>query len=362
MRRLTDNLEGLLSEFWPGWVQRGMLAYPLPKSQKDLGSFVVYLGNVSVHERGKWFRNSRNVGGNVINLFAYGFTHQATHKADSAVIFKRARAFVGLDGAVPETEEERAQRLRNEAKEASRRKAAEEKQAADRARKLETAIGIWDDSIPIAGTHSEAYLLERLGMKPKGGWPDVLRHHPRLPYSSPDGTTKPGTFYPALVCKVTDMHDDLTAVWRIFLHPTKPEKAPVPVAKMGLGTAGGGAIRIGGDAGEIGVAEGVESALGAWLFVDQRYPVWSVMSTSGMTGFEWPVLTDGPIHIFPDGDKEMARADPSSGWKYKQSIPPGRAAAMSLLEKTGGIGILEYEPPPKMDYCDMWRKKLDRIS
>ena len=358
-RRLTDNLEGVIGKFWPSWERRGDTAYPIPGKRGDLGSFVVYLGPVLKYTRGQWFRSSQNIGGYVLNLFAYG--DSGNHRA-TASTFKRAREFVGLDGAVPDTEEERTQRLRNEAKEASRRKAAEEKQAADRARKLETAAGIWDDAVPIAGTHAEAYLIARLGMKPKGGWPDVLRFHPRLPYSSPDGTTKPGTFYPALVCKVTDMLDEFTAVWRIFLHPTKPQKAPVgKAAKMGLGQAGGGAIRLGGIGPIIGVAEGVESALGAFLYSSEKYPVWSAMSTSGMAGLQVPFEIER-VYIFPDGDKPMRRVSGHGSEEYKVAVPAGRQAANDLLKSLGSIGRKKPEPKAGQDYCDMWRDKLERIT
>ncbi len=358
-RRLTDNLEGVIGKFWPSWERRGDTAYPIPGKPGDLGSFVVYLGPVLKYTRGQWFRSSQNIGGDVLNLFAYG--ESGNHRATAAT-FKRAREFVGLDDAKPETEEERIQRLRREAREASRRKAEKAKQARIRAQKLETATGIWEDSIPIDSTHSEAYLMARLGMKPKGGWPDVLRHHPRLPYSSPDGTTKPGAFYPALVCKVTDVTDEFIAVWRIFLHPTKPEKAPVgKYAKLGLGASGGGAIRLGGTESIIGVAEGVESALGAWLYSSQKYPVWSAMSAGGMAGLQVPFETER-VYIFPDGDKPMQKVGGKNSDEFKVAVPVGRQAANDLLKSVGGIGRKKPEPKSGQDYCDMWRDKLERIT
>jgi len=358
-RGLTDNLERVLSQFWPGWIKRGSAAHPVPgKARGDFGSFVVYLGPYLKYTRGQWFRSSQGIGGDILNLFAYG--DNGSHIA-SAETFRRAREFLGMAEERPETDEEHAKRIQRENEAAKKRRDDERRQAAIEAAKLKTAEDVWKECIPITGTHSERYLLERLGIEPKGGWPDVLRHHHGLPYPPLDGEIDRNLVFQTLVCRVSDVSDEFTAIWRIFLHPTKPEKAPVPNAKLGLGPAGGGAVRIGGSGPVIGVAEGVESALGAWLYIGQKYPVWSALSTSGMAGLQTPMEVE-KVNIFPDGDKRFRKARGRSQERYEVAEPAGRVAAKALFESVKPMGIIQPEPKVGQDYCDMWRKKLERIT
>jgi hypothetical protein len=108
--KLNGRLEEMLSQFWSGWIKRGNCAYPEPKDRKDTGSFVVYLGAHGRHSRGKWFRNSKDAGGDELNLFAYGHSGGRTHHAD-ADTFRAARQWLGMTATsydTPERQEERA--------------------------------------------------------------------------------------------------------------------------------------------------------------------------------------------------------------------------------------------------------------
>jgi hypothetical protein len=359
--RLTEQLEAVLDKFWSGWRKRGNSAYPEPNSKTDLGSFVVYLAPVGRYKRGEWFHSSQSRGGGPLNLFAYGQSVGTDHRV-TAETFRGAREFLGLADAIPETEEQRAQRIRRQEKAAEKRK-QDERLAQERAiERMQTASELWNEGVAIKGTHSESYLLERIGVEPKGGWPDVLRHHPGLVYSPPEGGPDKGRVFPVLLCKVTNSQDEIIAVWRIYLHPTKPEKAPVAVAKLGLGPAGGGAVRIGGTGPVIGVAEGLETAIGAWLYVDQRYPVWAALSTSGMKGLEIPFEVDERVYIFPDGDKAMRRVGPKDHKEFVVAEPAGRKAADALFRAIPDLAIKQPEPKRGQDYLNLWRAKLDRIT
>jgi putative DNA primase/helicase len=240
----------------------------------------------------------------------------------------------------PADQAERARRRQKSEARAARR-AAQEKAYMDDTR--EGAAAIWQASTPVNGTLAETYLRARGLALP--GWPDVLRFHPALPYP---GKQKP---YPALVCRVDDMGGELTAIWRIYLREDG-RKADVPNAKLGLGPAAGGAVRIGGAGPKIAIAEGLESALGYWLLTGRRHPTWAGLSTAGLIGFEVPLGVDHVV-IAPDGDRPIKR----QGEDFVPAVPAGRKAALALRARLLAEGIactIAAEPPAGRDYNDLW--------
>jgi putative DNA primase/helicase len=215
----------------------------------------------------------------------------------------------------------------------------------------EEAGAIWNASGPIADTIAERYLAKR-GLIEAVGAPMPFRFHPALPY--PDKGR-----HPALVCRVDDVSGQLTAVWRIFLTPDG-DKLRVANPKLGLGPAGGGAVRIGGVAPKIAIAEGLESALGYWLLTGRKYPCWASLSTSGMRAVELP-LTVRSVIVAPDGDRPMRLRDS----EYVPAIPAGRDAAHSLRVRLLGQGIacmVAPEPGVGTDYCDLWAAQAREVA
>lgn len=246
--------------------------------------------------------------------------------------------------ARPLSEAEKAARAKTLADAKARERARQAREAAYQEDTREAANLIWRGGVEIAGTVADRYLISR-GV---GGIEDLkLRFHASLPY--PKG--KP---YPALVARVDDVDGHLTAVWRIFLRDDG-RKADVPNAKLGLGPARGGAVRLGGMSRKIGIAEGVETALGAWNLMNRAFPVWAALSTAGMVAFEPPLGVDHVV-IFPDGDKPIRKR----GHEYEPAIPAGRKAAEALrsnLLKAGVACTIAAEPPPGRDYLDLWREQ-----
>lgn len=347
--RLNDHLEDVLSRFWPGWVRSGKVAYPEPASKEDRGSFQVYLANHGKHQRGRWFRNSAGIGGDEINLFAYGLTGR--HKAD-AEVFAKARQFVGLAAPTEATEEDRrrSERLKQQG---DQRRAQHEREAAQYEEDtLEAATAIWNASRPIKGTLAETYLASR-------GFTDLpdtlpLRFHPALKYP---GKGK----MPALVCRVDDFAGDITGIWRVYLAADGSGKAALECPRLGLGPCGGGAVRLGNAGEKVGLAEGLESALGAWCLTSRRYPAWAVLSTSGMTGIELP-LSVKHVVVFPDGDHGMRR---KNGEYVPITIPPGRKAAQTLRARLATERVactIAAEPNPGLDYNDIWLRSRDEAA
>lgn len=230
-------------------------------------------------------------------------------------------------------------RLENEARAAARK--AQEVAYQDNTR--ETAQAIWNASQPIPGTLAQVYLNKRGIVLDQ--YLDVLKFHPALPYPG-----KPKS-YPVLVCRVDDLSGDLTAIWRIFLR-ADGRKADVENPKLGLGPAAGGAVRIGGTARKIAIAEGIESALGYWLLTGQKHPTWASLSTSGLIGFEAPLGVEHCI-IVPDGDQPIKR----QGHDFIPTIPAGRKAACALRSRLLVEGIattIAVEPSAGKDYNDLW--------
>jgi len=249
--------------------------------------------------------------------------------------------------AKPLTEAEKAERIRQRVAAQARQRTRDAQEAVYKADTKEAAQTIWGASTSLHDTLGAQYLNNRGIPTPTEGWPDCLRFHPALPYPGKSGR------YPTLVGRVDDVYGQLTAIWRIYLR-ADGRKADVPNAKLGLGPAGGGAVRIGGVRQRIAVAEGIETALGYWLLTGRRYPCWAALSTSGMTGIEIP-LGVGQVVVVPDGDKPLRKKDGA----YVEAIPAGRKAAQALYVKLVERGIrcnVATEPGPGRDYLDLWRE------
>lgn len=339
--QLTVRLEDMLASYFPGHVIRRGKAYLSAKGPKDLGSWSV---NMTGGKRGAWYRFSQGVGGGVIELLSYQLYGRTDAYAEA---FREARAFLGITGEVDEKANQRARQRQEEA-----RRKAEIKDAKYREDTLETARLIWSETQPVAGTLAEAY-LHNFGLPtPPMGWPECLGFHPALPY--------PGKGrMPALVARVDDVAGNITGVWREFISPDG-RKAGVELQKLGLGPVSGGAVRLGGQGARIGVAEGVRTALGAWALIGFEYPVWACLSTSGLTGFEVPLLVERVVG-FPDGDKPYRK----HGNEFVPAIPAGRKAMLTLKERAeqDGLGFsLAAEPPSGLDYLDLWQNCMGEAA
>ncbi|WP_051677262.1 toprim domain-containing protein [Bradyrhizobium sp. URHD0069] len=245
-----------------------------------------------------------------------------------------------------EKAERNRRRLANE--DAQRKRKEQEEQYQDDTR--EAAHRIWGASISIFGTIAEKYLTSR------GVMPDIsgpLRFHPTLPYPKKSG------LHPALICRVDDMGGEACAVWRIYLR-ADGRKMDVEAPKLGLGPAGGGAVRIGGNGPKIGLAEGVESALGAWNLIGRKYPVWAALSTSGLIGIELPLGVEHVV-LFPDGDAPIRK----QGNEFVPTVPAGRKAAETLRARllSEGLGVtIAAEPGPGQDYNDLWLQHSREVA
>lgn len=132
----------------------------------------------------------------------------------------------------------------------------------------EAALRVWGGARPIAGTPAERYLESR-GVSADS---PELRYHPRTPHG-PRPLTR---FRPALIAAVRD-EGGLVAVHRTFLDPRGRGLAPIDEPRCGLGRFGSGAVRLGGIAPRLGLAEGIETALSASALFG--LPCWATLGT-----------------------------------------------------------------------------------
>jgi hypothetical protein len=252
----------------------------------------------------------------------------------------------------PLSEAEQAERNRQRIKMEEDRKRREAQEAAYQEDTREAADRVWGETVSLDNTTGADYYGSRSIPKPPDGWPPSLRFHAALPYP---GKGK----YPAIVARVDDLSGNLAAVWRTYLR-ADGRKADVPNARLGLGPAGGGAVRIGGMGHKIGLAEGVESAMGAWNLVGRKFPVWAALSTSGLVGIEMPLGVEH-VYIFPDGDRPLRK----KGDEYEPAVPAGRKAALALRTRLLNEGIsctIAAEPGPAKDYADLWKLHAMEIA
>lgn len=159
------------------------------------------------------------------------------------------------------------------------------------------ATRIWTDARIISGTPAERYLL---GRSIRTTSPEV-RYHPNVPHGP-----KPLTqFRPALVAAVRD-ESGVVGIHRTFLDRRTGTLAKLPDPKCGLGPFGGGAVRIGGVAPRLGLAEGLETALSVSLLFD--IPCWATLGTERFKHVHLPAdVTD--LVLFLDNDAGGRRAE-----------------------------------------------------
>ncbi len=202
----------------------------------------------------------------------------------------------------------------------------------DDERRTATAGGVWKDTVPIPGTIGEAYLNYRCPGLARHITGDTVRFHAGLPYPKQFGD-KPG-LHPCLIGRVVGVDGKGIAVWRIYLAQGGQGKLSGVNPKLGLGPAAGGAVRLGGMAKHIGLAEGIETAV-AVRELGETKPIWAGLSTSGVSGL---ILPDGVERctVFPDPDgakvKTRYRHD---GTKFIGQSP-GYVAAGKLVERYPG--------------------------
>jgi hypothetical protein len=159
------------------------------------------------------------------------------------------------------------------------------------------ALRLWREARSLAGTPAERYLAHR-GLAAAGG---ELRFCPRTPL----GPARLTQYRPALVAAVRD-ETGPAAVHRTFLDPRRNRLAATEDPRRGLGPFGSGAVRLGGFASRIGLAEGIEAALSVSAL--GGLPCWATLGTER---FRLVALPDAAseVMLFLNNDRGGHRAE-----------------------------------------------------
>lgn len=198
--------------------------------------------------------------------------------------------------------------------------------------KREACRRMWrESSLVTPGDPVALYLARRCPVDPI---PSAIRFHPRLAYRDDDGSI---THHPAMICRVQDGLGAGCAIHRTYLG-RNGKKAAVTAAKKLTGKApAGAAIRLFAPTDYLGIAEGVETALSAFLLFG--VPSWAAISAGGMERWTPPTETKRVI-VFADNDLSGT----------------GQAAAWALAKRLIASGIEAEVRTPEcagQDWCDV---------
>lgn len=179
--------------------------------------------------------------------------------------------------------------------------------------KIEALKSVWAAAKPVTrGDPVWLYLNRRLGLEEV---PADLRYHSALRYTDTDGRDL-GRFA-AMLGRIRYPDGQGASIHRTYL-TEDGFKAPVPQAKkiMSGKPLNSGAVRLGQAAGYMGIAEGIESALGA----AKRFglPVWAATNAALLESWAPP---EGVERVLIAGDN-----DSGSSWA-------GQAASYNLAKR-----------------------------
>jgi putative DNA primase/helicase len=167
----------------------------------------------------------------------------------------------------------------------------------------------------------DAYLARR-GITVRSA---VLRGHDDCPYF--DTNHRFVDRYPAVVAPVIGPDGSLQSCQRIYDWDISPRKKLLPC----VSTVSGAAVRLHEVGEEMGVAEGVETALAAYEMFG--IPTWAAISAGGIASFEPPAGLKR-LHVYADHDSNFV----------------GQQAAYALAQRLTQRGIeVSIHIPPAVD-------------
>lgn len=154
----------------------------------------------------------------------------------------------------------------------------------------------WKSGRPVQWGDPVADYLEARGYGPP--YSDQLRYVEKCPYTDL-ATGKIAGELPAMIARFCNPQGKGVRLHRYFLSDGTLADIPKPKRMSGGGDMDGGAIRLSHFTDELGVAEGIETAMGAERFFN--VPVWATATADLMAKFVWPTGLKR-LWIFGDPD------------------------------------------------------------
>lgn len=185
------------------------------------------------------------------------------------------------------------------------------------------ALALWRSAEPIADTLAHRYLRARgLTIDP----PPSLRFIPALAYM-------PRIALPAIIAGLQAPDRRIIAVQITFLDPRGHRKAQGATPRKTLGKMFDGAVRLAAAGEVLGLAEGIETALGAMQL--SAVPCWACLGSQRMARVVIPDAVR-ELHVFADNDE------------------PGRLAAEQTARAHPRRRVVVHLPPDGCgDYADL---------
>lgn len=207
---------------------------------------------------------------------------------------------------------------------------------AEQAKRRELASWLWSKGEPNAAEVAR-YLTEgrAIDLGCIGGVPSCLRY--QIDAVIPE--TEPRQHGFAMVAAVTDALGQLCAVHQTFLNFSGNAKAGLGDDKYIIGASSGAAVRLIDAGADLGLSEGIETALSAAEL--HGIPTWAALNTSGLIGFMVPARVKR-LTIFADRDP----INPKTGKR------PGTYAAETLAAKCAQQRIECRIKYPALDFAD----------
>ena len=231
------------------------------------------------------------------------------------------------------TREQRSSLARHVMAATAERQAQQRRQWSENARRI---ARMWAPCEPLAPDDPVTRYLELRRISGAGPLPEVLRHHPALPYWH--DAEKLGTF-PAMVAPIIAPDGRTVALHRTYL-TAYGHKADVPSPKKVTGAAGplaGACIPLFKPArGSIGIAEGIETALAVWSA--SGVPTVAAYCAGSLAAWQWPAGVRSLV-IFADADRAGAEA----------------ADKLRRRARAAGLSVNVMTPAESgADWCDVW--------
>lgn len=340
--RLTDRIEELVFDLWPGAIKSGAVLLPEPDST-GTSSFQVRLRISGKRPRGTWNRFSQNIGGGPLELIMYAHAGVVTGRTQWYDALKWAKGWLGI--GAPETGAARAAR---EARAAKARATAAEREACEARQVADHVAAITRGCRPVTpGDPVWIYLTEARGL-PLTCVPPALCLNPALRHwMVPDHTG------PAMVARVANRHG-YGGVHCTFLAADGRGKARLGhKAKLMRGDIKGGFVPLQlGPSGRTMRQLMAERAAEDVLVIEGNETGVAVCC-AGLPVHIWAALSLGNIAALPFDLPSVARIF----WAREADIKPAALRQQERVREAlhaHGKPVIELDTPAGSDFADLF--------